>query len=178
MNHCKLLLTALLFSTGFAYSQINTIDTAVAAANLKKSADNMAALFIEKDYTHYVKYINPKIVANTGGNDKMIVVLKQSMDDMKSKGVTIKNLSIGNISSIVITKAGLQSVVQELLTLKMNEGRVEAISYLIALSTDKGKTWTFIDTSGKPLAEMQKMFPSLSNELVIPEKQQPQFYKE
>ncbi len=178
MKRCRLLLTALLFSTGFAYSQNNTIDTAVAAANLKKSADNMAALFIKKDYTHYIKYINPKIVANTGGNDKMIVVLKQSMDDMKSKGVTIKNLLIGNISSIVITKAGLQSVVQELLTLKMNEGRVEATSYLIALSTDKGKTWTFIDTSGKPLAEMQKMFPSLSNELVIPEKQQPQFYKE
>jgi len=178
MNRYKLLLTALLFSTGIAYSQTNAIDTAVAAANLKKSADNMAKLFIEKDYTHYVKYINPKIVANTGGNDKMIVVLKQSMDDMKSKGVTIKNLSIGSLSPIVVAKSGLQSVVQELLTLKMNEGRVEATSYLIALSTDKGKTWTFIDTSGKPLAEMQKMFPLLSNELVIPEKQQPQFFRE
>jgi len=178
MKHCKLLITALLFSTGFAYSQTNTIDTVVADANLKKSADNMAKLFIEKDYTHYVKYINPKIVANTGGNDKMIVLVKQSVDEMKSKGITFKDLSIGNISPVVITKAGLQSVVQELLTLKMNEGRVEATSYLIALSADKGKTWTFIDTSGKPLAEMQKMFPSLSNELVIPEKQQPQFFKE
>src|SRR6185437_10563048 len=107
MNRYKLLLTALLFSTGIAYSQTNAIDTEVAAANLKKSADNMAKLFIEKDYTHYVKYINPKIVANTGGNDKMIVVLKQSMDDMKSKGVTIKNLSIGNISPIIVIKSDL-----------------------------------------------------------------------
>jgi len=60
----------------------------------------------------------------------------------------------------------------------MNDGRLEATSYLIALSADKGATWTFIDTSGKTLAEVQKMFPSLSDELVIPEKQQPQFFKE
>ena len=131
MNHYKLLLTALLFSTGFAYSQNNTIDTAVAAANLKKSADNMAKLFVEKDYTHYVKYINPKIVANTGGSDKMIALLKHSLSDMESKGITFKDATIGSLSPIVIAKTGLQSIVPEKLTLKLNEGRVESISYIV-----------------------------------------------
>lgn len=41
---------------------------------------------------------------------------------------------------------------------------------LIAISTDKGANWTFIDTSGKDISTMEKTFPYLSSQLELPSK--------
>lgn len=41
-------------------------------------------------------------------------------------------------------------------------------STLIAISTDNGKNWYFVDTPGKDIQTMKKALPNLSGELVIP----------
>jgi hypothetical protein len=178
MNCFKLLFAALLLTTGVAYSQSNAVDTVTASANLKKSGADMAKLFTEKDYAHYIKYINPKVIETVGGNDSMIVLLNKTLIGLKEQGLTINSMSTGDPLRIIITSSGLQSVVPEILNLGVKDGRLEATSYLIAVSEDNGNTWTFIDTGGNTLDKLQTMFPTLSNDLVIPEKQQPKFIKE
>lgn len=178
MKHCPLFFALVLFSVGFARAQTNTTDTAIAMTNLKKQADAMGAYFIRKDYPHYVKYINPKVIASLGGSDKMIGLLNQSMDAMKAQGINFKDLQIGEPSMIITTKTDLESVVPQTINLSVKEGRVQTMSYLVAVSSDNGDTWTFIDTSGKTLKDIQKIFPSLSNDLVIPAKEKPLLFKE
>jgi hypothetical protein len=104
--------------------------------------------------------------------------LQKTLIGLKSQGLIINGMSVGNPSPIVVTATDLEAVVPEILNLGVKDGRLEATSYLIAVSDDNGKTWTFIDTSGNTLEKMQTMFPSLSNNLVIPEKQEPKFFKE
>ena len=172
MKHLKLLLISL-FVINFTHAQTNATDTAIAAINLKSSAEKMGRLFIEKNYTQYVKFIHPKILQMAVGQAKIIALLKKSLKDVESQGITFQNVVIGSSSKIIITKTGLQSVVPQLLQLKTKTGLLDATSYLIATSADKGKTWYFIDTSGKTLAQMKSAFPTLSDELVIPEKKPP-----
>jgi len=175
MKHCTLLLITFLI-IGVTHAQIVPVDTAIASANLKLSAQKMAKLFVAKDYTEYVKYINPKVITMAGGRDKMIGLIKTSLKQIADQGLTIRDLTIGDSLRIVIAKSGLQSVVTEILELKTKDGRLKATSYLIATSPDKGKTWYFIDTGGKTLADMKTKFPALSDDLIIPEKKTPVFF--
>jgi len=167
-----------LLTITFAQAQTIKADTATPELNLKSSAQKMGQLFIEKNYSQYVKYVHPKILKIFGGQDKMIEGLKKSLKRMEEEGFTINNVTIGEPSKIISTNPELQSVVPQLLELKTKDGRLVSTSYLIAISKDKGKTWYFIDTGGKTFEQLKSVFPSLNNKLVIPEKTQPVFYKD
>ncbi|MEO8412946.1 MAG: hypothetical protein ABI472_04775 [Ginsengibacter sp.] len=174
MKHLQFLYIAF-FIFNSAHGQPSMIDTAIASVNLRSSAEKMGQLFIEKNYTLYIKYIHPDILKMAGGGAKMTELLKKSLNEIEAEGLTFDNVSIGSPSTIIITKSGLQSVVPQILELKTKDGRLKATSYLVGISGDKGKTWYFMDTSGKTLVQMQVVFPFLSNDLVIPEKKPPVF---
>jgi hypothetical protein len=176
MKYFKLLLIFFLLFIKI-WAQANITDS-LATASLNTSAKRMAQLFVDKKYDAYVNFVHPKIWKSLGGKDKMIVVLKKSLKDMEAEGFAINNVTILETAPVVIVKTELQSVVTQMLELKMKDGRLVSTSYLIATSTDNGKTWYFTDTSGKTLKQMQALFPSLSNKLVIPEKTNPLFYKD
>jgi hypothetical protein len=61
--------------------------------------------------------------------------------------------------------------------MKVPGGRVTSNASLIGISSDNGNNWTFIDTHGADLKTIQKSIPGLSNELLLPEKEKPVFYK-
>ncbi len=173
-----LLLFGILFSAVFSQAQTNNIDSLSPEFSVKSSAQKMGQYFIDKNYVQYVKYVHPKIMKLAGGQTKMIELLKKSLKQTEDQGFTFQNVSIGEPSKIITKNTELQSVVPQILELKTKDGKIVATSYLLALSTDKGKTWYFIDTSGKTLAQMKSTFPSLSNELIIPDKEQPKFYRQ
>jgi hypothetical protein len=165
-----------LFLALFVFTFSNA-QTGISNASLKSDAKKMGELFFAKDYNTYVKYINPKISKLMGGDAKLIATLKSVLTEMGTQGFTIKSVIMGEPSSIIQAGSEYQSVVPQNITLKSNDGTLVTTSYLIAISTNMGRTWTFADTSGKSLAEMQKFFPSLSNKLIIPKKTEPTFIK-
>lgn len=59
--------------------------------------------------------------------------------------------------------------------MKTGFGSLSLESTLIAISKDKGKTWTFIDTSIYQINDVKKALPDLSPELVIPAPVPPKF---
>lgn len=158
----------LLFSlaTGFVRAQA---DTAVATRNLNKSAQKMAQLFREKNYTEYVKYILPAVVKMAGGPDEMKRLIQDFLQQMQEQGYIIKDVSIGETSGFVTEGNELQSVVSQIMEMATPDGRIISTSYLIAVSADNGITWHFVDTAGRPLEEIRKAIPSISNKLVVPE---------
>ncbi|MFT3705116.1 MAG: hypothetical protein QM802_22305 [Agriterribacter sp.] len=158
-------------------AQTSKPDTAAAKASLQSAAQKMGALFVQKDYVAFIKYVNPKVLTAMGGKDKMMETLKAAMKQMEEQGISFNKFTIGEPSKIIYTKTDLESVVPQILELKTKDGRVVSTSYLVATSNDNGKTWYFVDTAGKTLAQMKTFIPSLSNELVIPAKTQPVFYK-
>ena len=143
---------------------------------IKQQASAMGEAFLHGDFKSFSMFTNPRIVDMMGGPENMIRVLVKTMRDMKSQGMTFSRISFDEPTRIIKAASGLQSTILQHTEIKLNKGRVIATSALIAVSSDKGQHWTFIDTSNKDLATIKKLLPGLSYEIVIPEQKPPVKY--
>lgn len=171
----QFLLLSLLI-TGFIRAQNGNTDTVGAAVNLKSAAQKMAGFLTRGNYTEFIKYMHPRALQMAGGKDKIIAMLQASSEQSNSQGFTIDSVCIGDPLPIMYAGKELQGLVPEKIILKIKQGKLVTTSYLLAVSDNKGKTWYFIDTSNKTLAQLQTVLPSLSNQLVIPPRTKPILY--
>ncbi|PZR13165.1 MAG: hypothetical protein DI539_19435 [Flavobacterium psychrophilum] len=162
----------------FSPAQSTTPDSTSESAHLVSAAQKMGQLFIDKKYAEYIKYVHPKIIKMIGGPDKMVETLKKSIKQTEDEGFTFNNVTFGAPSKIIHTNVDLQAVVPQIIELKAKNGRLVSTSYLLAISNDKGKGWSFVDSSNKTLEQLKSVLPSLSNDLVIPKRNQPVFYND
>jgi hypothetical protein len=136
----------------------------------------MSEAFINGDYITFVNYIYPPILNSMGGSTKMIESLKKSMSGMNTQGAAISEITFDQPSKIIISGKELQSTIAQRMEIKLVEGRIVNTSTLIAISTDNGNNWTFIDTSNKDLTTLRKALPNLSAAISIPLQQSPVRY--
>ncbi|MBS1655695.1 MAG: hypothetical protein JSU05_12665 [Bacteroidetes bacterium] len=105
--------------------------------------------------------------------------MKSKMDSaseaMKQFGASIKKILIGNPGEIISYKKQLQSVVPQTTTVHTLLGDVTAETSLIAISSDDGKNWQFVDTNIYKADKLKNVLPDLSPQLVIPPQKKPQF---
>ena len=158
------------------YSQPSQINQSVLSQAVTVQSNQMATLYKLGDYKGYVKFIHPVIVQATGGEAKMIELLTAQNAQIKSKGIVIISIVFNPRSEIVISKNELQCTISQHTELKPAKGRIITYTTLIAISTDNGKNWKFIDTSNKDIAEVRKTFPNLSDKITLPPKQKPTVY--
>ncbi|MBC7651532.1 MAG: hypothetical protein H7101_07275 [Deinococcales bacterium] len=142
---------------------------------VKTQANIMVTAMKKQDYKTLVKMTYPKAVAVAGGEAKMLEGMNKGLGQMKTNGISFSNVSVGEPSAIITVGKQLQCTIPDKLEMKMMGGTIGTNSTLIGISDDKGKTWTFIDAVGKDLVTLRKVIPTLSNKLIIPKMQQPQF---
>ncbi|MEO5999496.1 MAG: hypothetical protein ABIN89_22060, partial [Chitinophagaceae bacterium] len=90
-------------------------------------------------------------------------------------GAVIKKIVIGNPGVIIKYKNQLQVTLPQISEMSSGFGNISLETTLIAISTDAGKNWYFIDTSMYNLNDIKKAMPDLSPELVIPRGKAPKF---
>ncbi len=91
-----------------------------------------------------------------GGEQKMKEVLDTTLREMESQGVVLLKITFGEPSSAIIMGNELQCTLPEALEMQVQGGKLIDISTMIAISTDAGKNWYFIDISGKDIQTMKK----------------------
>ena len=104
------------------------------------------------------------------------LVLNNQNTQIKSKGIVINSIVFNPPSEIVKNKNELQCTISQHTELKPAKGRVITYTTLIAISTDNGKSWKFIDTSNRDIKAIRTVFPNLSNKITLPPKQKPTVY--
>ena len=171
------LLILILLTACISVAQQPSTDSARLQSDLKLTAQKMGQFFIEKDFIQYSEFVYPKLIELNGGQEKYIDIIKNSMNKIEEQGFTFKNISFGDPSKIVTTSTEFQTVIPQILELKNKSGLLATTSYLICISNKEGKTWHFIDTGGKTLEQLQKVIPTLSNELLLPPNKAPVFTK-
>lgn len=176
MKHIKLLFLCIAVSFEMQ-AQTISYDSTTAVTNLRTSAQSMGRLFIRKEYDEYVNYIHPNVFRLFGGKDSMIIYLKGILKTMEDQGFTVDSISVEDPPGIIYSGTELEAVVPQILRIKTNSGILISRGYLLAVSTDKGVTWKFIDLAGGTAEEARKIIPSLSQKIVIPERTKPIFYK-
>jgi hypothetical protein len=150
-----------LFFLSVGYGQSNN-----SSVRLKEQANHMRKFFLEKDYEAFSKYTHPTIIEMAGGRQQMIKAVKNQIQKMKAEGAEFLDLTIGEPSEIIRVENELQCTVPQTITLKIQDQKITKKTSLIAISTDSGENWYFIDAA-PGLNQIKKAFPKLSNKLVI-----------
>jgi hypothetical protein len=171
----KLSFISCVFSALIALTSYGQIKESI--PNLKQQADKMGNAFLKGDYKTFAKYTYNKIVEMMGETNNMVEVLTKTAANLKAQGMSFSSIIFGEPSTIVKSGNELQCTIPQHTEIKLSAGgRIVATSTLIAISTDNGKNWTFIDTSNKDMATLRKTLPNLSSGITIPPPQPPVKY--
>ncbi len=145
------------------------------ATTIKIQAMEMAKAVLDKDLDKIVTYMPPKLVAEAGGKEKLMVARDTVNQFMKQFGAEIKRVTIGDPGKIITYKKQLQATLPQTTEVKFMASKVILESTLIAISEDKGLHWYFVDTAIYRGEKLKSSLPDLSPELVIPPMKKPQF---
>jgi len=143
------------------------------STTIKVQAMDMGSALMKNDFTTFIKYMHPNIIAYAGGKDKLKTKMDSAYSAMKLFGVSFKRYSIGSPGEIVHYKDQLQSVLPEITTIKTPLGELTAETSMIVISPDNGKNWWFIDTNVYKVDKLKSILPDISPDLVIPPQKQP-----
>ena len=144
----------------------------------KLAAENSTALTSE-DYPRLVELTYPKVVEMIGGRDKMIETLRRGSEDMKAHGSAILGAEVSEPKEVVTAGDKQFAIVPMTVHVQVSNGTVRWKGFLIAVSEDRGKTWTFIDGAGlvrEPGKEKEKLaqiLPDFPSQLSLPAHEQP-----
>jgi hypothetical protein len=140
---------------------------------VKEQAEILAKAVVKGDYKILVDHMYPKLIQMMGGREKMLSMADTSMTKLKTQGIIFESATIGSPGKFYKAGAEIHCLVPETITIKLPSGHLVAQSNLLAVSSDGGKNWTFIDLNKNTIDEIPKIFPFFNNDLKIPEPSQP-----
>ncbi len=149
------------------------------SAVVKKKAQEVGEALLKEDYAKVIDLTYPKVVELLGGREKMIGALADGMRQLKEKGFAFRSVEVGEPADFI--EGGKDTFVVVPTTTEMTApgGRFIVKSYLLGISPDGGKAWTFVDGNGIGTPEKrEKILPKLPEKLELPEAQEPEFIKE
>ena len=152
-----------------------------ADADLERAAKDQARAacdaLVRGDLDKFVGWTNPKLVQAMGGRDRLIELLKTGQKDMAKQGIQLLSTSIQ--SRVELAQGGDDwfAVVPYDLEMSVPQGRALVRTWLLGISPDQGKNWTFVDGGKLNVDTVKRLFPNFPAKLTLPTKQQPQFEK-
>jgi hypothetical protein len=134
---------------------------------IKHTAELLGDATVRKDYSAVADYTYPKFIEAVGGRDSLLSAIKQQFDKLKSQGseLIIRSVTIGEPGDEALINSVLYSVVPEAVVLEVKGVKYSITGSLIAISSDRGQHWSFLDTEG--LENLKQLFPDI-RQITIP----------
>jgi hypothetical protein len=156
----------------------NSLISAQDTSTIKPSAEIMLEAMMKEDYKTLLKYTYPKVVALGGGAEKMVAQIKKSVEEMKNGGMTFRRATLGEVGKIYKAGKELHCVLPETTFMNVKGGYVTGISPLLCISSDGGKSWTFVHGGNMTPQKIKMLFPNFNYDLVLEKTTEPVFHKE
>ena len=131
------------------------------------------------DYAVILDHSNPNAIALMGGRQQALAVIKTSMDELKSKGLTITSADFGEPSQPMRSNGKLFSVVptSTVMTLRKPHARITQKSFMLAMSLDEGVSWSLTDGTVVMPDALSVLVPDLPPDLRLPKIQSPEIQR-
>jgi hypothetical protein len=143
---------------------------------LKQQATMLGKALINGNYNLILDHTYPNVFAGLGSKESMLKVIRQGMDRLKAQGMVFESVDIGSPGKFYKSGVEIQCLLPENMTMKVNNGRLIAHSYLLAITRDHGRKWYFLDLNENTLRNLHKVVPNLNQNIVIPDPVKPTFY--
>lgn len=133
-------------------------------------ANQIADATKDSDNEFIIDRTHPRLIQLAGGRNKMLEILNKALEPMKTQGITIANFTVSK--DIVVRQVGQKifAILPTTLDLRYPNRTMRTEGFLLAVSEDGGKTYTFIDGAGaaKNRAVLKQILPDLPEDLPLP----------
>lgn len=144
---------------------------------VKEDVDAMNAALIKNDLEKVLDLTHPKAIELTGGRKDTLAAMKKGMDEMKAQGTVVQSAESDEPSDPVPSGSSLFIVAPHTIVMKVKGGKLRAKAFVIGVSSDKGKSWKYVN-GGVGTEAIKKVIPDLPKELKLPEESKPVFERE
>jgi hypothetical protein len=131
------------------------------------------------NYTRSVDLTHPKLIQMMGGREKAIAIFKGAVESIGAE------TGMEPISSKAGTPLGFWNggsdqfaLVPVMESARFRGGKLTWKSYYVGISSDQGKTWTFVTGvgfQGEKAKRLKEWFPNWPSDLAIPVQEKPTF---
>jgi len=139
-----------------------------------KLANELAAAILSANNDKILELTHPKALEALGGKEKARRTLGALMALANREAFALKSCKIGKPGEILTEGDTTFVVVPAVLGLQSPDGVLKGKSYLLGLSPDQGKSWTFIEGSSLENKAVRKILPKLPAKLRLPAIPDPQ----
>ncbi len=139
------------------------------AALVKEKADEICQLLLKGDHARFADLTYPAVVKEAGGRDRLIERLKSAAKEMKSKGIEITAVKPAEPTNSETSGTERYVIVPYEMQMKVRGSQTTVKSFLLAISGDNGKTWTFVDGAGvRDVEKRKRVLPNFPETLRLP----------
>jgi len=134
---------------------------------VKAQVEILVKATAESQFDKVLAMLHAEVIKDVGGKEKALELMKAAMDTLKSQGLTLKVTEVGKPS---LAKAGksFYAIVPYTTEITGKDSEVVVKTFLVGVSSDDGKTWTFINGNVGE-AKLRKFLPELPKEPRLPE---------
>jgi hypothetical protein len=147
--------------------------------NIKRQAQELSEAMVKHDFNRAADLTYPKLIEMMGGRDGYISMAKEAVEEMESQQLRIVSVAVGEPHDIVEVKDEIFAIVPSTMRIKVPDGVFVGEAFMIAVSKDGGKQWTFVDSAAakEEGGALKTLFPDAADQLRIPEQKRPVFHK-
>src|SRR2546421_3677020 len=108
---------------------------------VKEAAQAMAAAFLKGDYEKFADYMPSGVIKLAGGREKLVAKIKESMTQMKDRGVKLLSYTVDDPTGISGKGDERFAVVPYTMVMTLPGAKYTVKAPLVASSEDGGKRW-------------------------------------
>ena len=105
----------------------------------------------------------------------MIALIEKGRADMEKEGFRFLSGAVASPTQVVKAGPDLHALLPLTQVMSAPGGELHLAGHLLGVSSDGGKTWTFVDTGTLNARSVREVLPSFNPELKIPVKSEPRF---
>jgi hypothetical protein len=140
---------------------------------LAAQAKEVNDAFGRKDFARVADMTYPRLVEILGGRDRMVSSITKEMKQMEAEGVVFLSSSAGAPTQVIHLEGTIYAVLPTILKVKAQDGIFQSDGSMIAISSDRGANWTFIDAGGKDQKQLKSLLPTAADKLNLPPEKPP-----
>jgi hypothetical protein len=154
----------------WAFSTKAQTDSASLIQGIRAAADSMTTAFRNKDFITFAHFNNTRLLDMLGGESGFAEFIEKQIELLKD--VRFTEMKAGRIIRVLAYNGTHQCIIEQQSEIKMEGMLVSAVSHLVGLSLDGGKSWRFADANNGTKEEFASIMPELSSDMIIPKKKQ------
>lgn len=159
----------LILVLGFSFYSYNNrpLDENTVRSNITSNLDAMSLALLDGEYEQFVAYNHPVMVLATGGKVKMEQAIKESIVALNRNGLIIKDINLKTVNTIKQDGKKVQAILTQEVIFDMEGAEKSDSQQMLAVSSNNGKSFKFINISGKKKEEITKYFPGVLKDIIF-----------